>query len=340
MSCGGVVGGMGRRISSVIGAVVCALGVACVTPATPADAATDTYPNRPVRVIVPFPAGGGTDNLARIFIKYLSDALGKNMVVDNRGGGGGNIGIGAVARATPDGYTLLITSGIFVVNPSLYKPVPFDPFRDFIPIAWITATPNVIVTRADSQIKSVADLIAIARGKPDLLNYASSGSGTTSHLAMELLKLRARINVTHVPYSGAAPALQSIISGATHVATFGMGGAVVTYIGNGTLRGLVHTRAGRLAEFPNIPNMTEAGFPNSDSENFNMLMAPAGTPAPIVSRLEKESIAILGRPDVLEIMRKGGYTVIGKGGDAARAHVTREVPMWKEVIDKANVKAD
>ena len=335
MTCGRNKNGMGVCFSALAGA---ALVVLCVAFAASAGAAS--YPERPIRVLVPFPAGGGTDNLARIFLKYLSDALGRNIVVDNRGGAGGNIGITAAARAAPDGYTLLITSGIFVVNPSLYKPPPFDPFKDFIPICWITATPNVIVARADSQIKSVADLIAIARGKPDLLNYASSGSGTTSHLAMELLKLRAKINVTHIPYSGAAPALQSILSGATHVATFGMGGAVVTYIGNGTLRGLVHTRPGRLAEFPNIPNMTEAGFPNSDSENFNMLMAPAGTPQDIVSRLEKESIAIMGRPDVLELMRKGGYTVIGKGGSAARAHIAREVPMWKEVIDKANVKAE
>jgi len=307
---------------------------------TAASAATSVYPERPIRVIVPFPAGGGTDNVARILTRYLSDALGRNIVVDNRGGGGGNIGIGAAAKATPDGYTLLITSGIFVVNPSLYKRPPFNPFKDFTPIVWITATANVVVARADSPIKSIADLIAIARSKPDFLNYASSGSGTTSHLAMELLKLRAKINVTHIPYSGAAPALQAILSGATQVATFGMGGAVVTYIGNGTLRGLVHTRAGRLSEFPNIPNMTEIGFPNADSENFNMLMAPAGTPPAIVSRLERESIAILARPEVLETMRKGGYTVVGKGTEAARAHIAREVPMWREVIEKANVKVD
>jgi tripartite-type tricarboxylate transporter receptor subunit TctC len=332
-------GGNGVRMRALACAICFALGGLVGTSAWAATGAS-TYPERPVRVVVPFPAGGGTDALARIFVRYLAEGLGKNIVVDNRGGAGGNIGIAAVARATPDGYTLLITSGIFVVNPSLYKPPPFDPFNDFIPIAWITATPNVIVTRADSQIKSVADLIAIARSKPDYLNYASSGSGTTSHLAMELLKLRAQVNITHIPYSGAAPALQSILSGATHLATFGMGGAVVTYIGNGTLRGLVHTRPGRLPEFPNIPNMTEAGFPNSDSENFNMLMAPAGTPEAIIARLEKESLAVMSRPEVLELMRKGGYGIVGKGAEAARAHVAREVRMWKEVIQKASVKAE
>lgn len=332
--------GLRRVFTGSITAVVLAVAWSTISTSPAAMAASSVYPERPIRVIVPFPAGGGTDNLARIFTRYLSEALGRNIVVDNRGGGGGNIGIGAAAKATPDGYTLLITSGIFVVNPSLYKQASFDPFKDFIPIAWITATPNVVVTRADSPIKSVADMISIARSKPDFLNYASSGSGTTSHLAMELLKLRAKVNVTHIPYSGAAPSLQAILSGATQLATFGMGGSVVTYIGNGTLRGLVHTRPGRLPEFPNIPNMTEIGFPNSDSENFNMLMAPAGTPQAIVSRLERESIAILARPEVLDIMRKGGYTVIGKGTEAARAHIAREVPMWREVIEKANVKVE
>ncbi|MCC6531154.1 MAG: tripartite tricarboxylate transporter substrate binding protein [Burkholderiales bacterium] len=299
------------------------------------------YPARPLTVIVPFPAGGGVDILARVIAKHLSPALGKPVVVDNRGGGGGNIGIGAAARAKPDGYTFLITSSIFVNNPSLYKQVPFDPIRDFTPMVLITASPNVIVTRADSGINTLADLIALARNKPDLLNYSSPGIGTSSHLSAELFKLKAKINLTHVPYSGSAPGLKAVLAGETQLGVFGIAGGGGGQISSGRLRALVHTGHGRLRDFPDVPNLAEAGFPNSEAENFNSMLAPAGTSEEVMELVAREVIAVLKRPEVIDTLRQtGGVNVVGGDRELLRARIAKELPLWREVIEKAAIKVE
>ena len=315
------------------------IGAIAAAGALAAGAACAAYPERAVTIIVPFAAGGGSDIVARVLSKYLTESLGKSVIVENRAGAGGNIGIGAAARAKPDGYTLLVVSSVLVVNPSLYKQVPFDPFKDFVPVVDIGASPNVIVTRADSSIKSVGELIALAKKNPDLLNYSSPGSGTSPHLATELFKYRAEIKLTHVPYSGAGPSMQAVLGGAVQLGAFSLGSAGV-HMTNGTLRALVHTGTGRMPDFPNVPNMTEAGFPNSDSETFQVLVAPAGTPQEIVDRLAKEVITILTRPDVRETLKQTGFGVIAGGPEVLRARIAREVPMWKDVIERANIKAE
>ncbi len=296
------------------------------------------WPERPLTIIVPFAAGGGSDIVARIVAKYLTESLGRAVLVDNKPGAGGNIGIVATARSKPDGYTFMVVSSVLVVNPSLYKQ-PFDPYKDFAPVVDIGASPNVIVTRADSAIKTVGELIALAKKNPEMLNYSSPGSGTSPHLATELFKFRAKINLTHIPYGGAGPALQAVLGGATQLGAFSLGSAA-THMSAGTMRALVHTGAWRMNDFPAVPNMTEAGFPNSDSETFQVLVAPAGTPQDIVDRMSKEVIAIVKRADVREMLRQTGFSVIGGDAETLRVRIAREVPMWKEVIDRAGIKPE
>jgi tripartite-type tricarboxylate transporter receptor subunit TctC len=304
-------------------------------------AAVPDYPTRPVTVIVPFPAGGGTDILARVIAKHMTTVLGKPVLVDNRGGAGGNLGIGAVARAKPDGHTLLVSSAIFVNNPSLFKQVPYDPIKDFIPIVLITASPNVILTRADSGIRTVADLLATAKANPDKLNYSSPGIGTSSHLSAELFKLRSRVNITHVPYSGSAPGLTALLGGETQLGFFGIAGGGGPQIVSGKLRALAHTGTGRLKDFPDIPSLAEVGFPGFEAENFNAMLAPAGTPPEIVELLMREVLTILKRQDVAESLQQtGGVNVVAGDKDALRARLARELPIWKEVVEKAGIKPE
>ncbi len=307
------------------------LGLCALTPALA------QYPDRQVTIVVPFAAGGGSDIVARVLSKYLTEDLKAPFIVENRAGAGGNIGAKYTAQAKPDGYTLMVISSILTINPSLYrKTEPFDAARDFTPIVEIGDSPNVLVTRLDTGVKSLAELIALAKSKPDLLNYSNPGAGTAPHIAVEYLKFRAGINITNVPYSGAGPSMQAVLSGATQLGSFSLG-SVAQYMGSGRLRGLVHTGRGRLPEFPDVPNMAEAGFPNSESATFQVLVGPAGMPKDAVDKLSRQVLLILKRPDVQETLKNTGFGIIGGGPDALKARIAHEVPMWKEMIEKANI---
>jgi tripartite-type tricarboxylate transporter receptor subunit TctC len=295
------------------------------------------YPDRVVTLIVPFAPGGASDLLARVLSAPLGQALGQSVIVDNRGGAGGNIGIGIAARAKPDGYTLLVTSSAFVVNPGLYEKVPYDPFKDFDPIVDLGSSPNVIVANKSAGVTDLKGLIATAKAHPELFNYSSPGAGTTPQLSAELLKLRADVNLTHVPYTGAGPALTAVLGGTTQLGALNLS-VVVQHIKAGSLLALVQTGATRWADLPDVPTMEEAGFPNSVSETFQALLAPAGTPQAIVQRLEKEVIAILERQDTREKLKEAGFGVIAKGPAALKARIETEVPMWKDVIQKAGIR--
>ncbi len=298
-----------------------------------------TWPERPVTIIVPFQPGGASDSLGRVLIKPLTEALGKTVVIENRPGAGGNIGIGAVARAKPDGYTVLLTSSVVVVNSSLYKNAGFDPIKDFAPISDSGASPNVIATRADSGINSLNEMLALARSKPDYLNYSSGGIGVTPHLGMELFKSRAKINATHVPYPGGGPAILAILSNATHVGSVNILG-LMQHVSSGAIRVLVQTGTERWSELPNVPTLAEAGFPGTESETFVAMLAPAGTPQEIVDRLAAETTVILKRQEVRDLLKTMGFGVIAGGPASLRARIAREVPMWKDVIEKANIKVE
>jgi tripartite-type tricarboxylate transporter receptor subunit TctC len=325
------------RARSKRAVLVFAIAVPGMVPAEFALAAT--YPERPITVIVPFAAGGALDVSTRILAKSLSQALGQQMVVDNRGGAGGIIGIGAAARARPDGYTLLSTSSAYVLNPSMYKKIPYDPYKDFLPIVEIGVSPNVIVTRPDSGINSVADLIALAKANPDLISYGSPGVGTTPQLAAEVLKIRAKINMVHVPYSGQAPALQAVLSKQIQIMSTILS-SVMGQINGGLLRPIVQTGKERWADLPNVPTMAEAGIPDAVSETFQALLAPAGTPPEIINRLAKESIASLNQREIRDLLWQAGLRVTAGGPDVLRARIVEEVPMWKDIIEKAGIKPE
>jgi tripartite-type tricarboxylate transporter receptor subunit TctC len=295
------------------------------------------YPERPITMVACFPAGGGTDIAARLINTQLGEALGKPVIVENRGGASGNIGIAYAARAGGDGYTLLICSSAYVVNPSLFAQVSYDPFKDFIPVMTIGASPNAFVVPAQSEIKSMPELIAKAKANPGKLNWTSPGVSTTPHLAGEVLKLRTGISMQHIPFAGAGPATTAVLAGQVDLYTANIG-SLMGLIGGGKVRPIAVTSKQRWGDLPNVPSLDELGLKDAVSDTFQGIYAPAGTPQPVVDRLAKELTAILARPDVREKFDKAGLPVVAEGPEAFRARIAREVPMYKEIIDKAGLK--
>jgi tripartite-type tricarboxylate transporter receptor subunit TctC len=295
------------------------------------------YPERQITLVACFPAGGGTDIAARLINTQLGEALGKPVIVENRGGASGSIGTAAVARAAPDGYTLLICSSAFVVNPSLYAKVSYDPFKDFAPIMVIGASPNVFVVPAQSEIKALAEFLAKAKANPGKMNWTSPGAGTTPHLAGEVIKQRLGIEMQHIPFAGAGPATNAVIAGQVDLYTANLG-SLVGHIEGGKMRPLAMTSKQRWPGYLNVPTLEEAGIKDAESDTFQAVFAPGGTPKPIVDRLAKELAAILARPDIKEKFAKIGLPVLAEGPDAFRARIAKEVPMYKEIIDKAGLK--
>jgi tripartite-type tricarboxylate transporter receptor subunit TctC len=295
------------------------------------------YPERQITMIVCFPAGGGTDIAARLINTQLGEALGKPVIIENRGGAGGNIGIAAAARAGGDGHTLLVCSSAYVVNPSLYAAATYDPFKDFIPVMVIGASPNAFVVPVQSEIKSMPELIAKAKANPGKLNWTSPGAGTTPHLAGEVLKLRTGIDMQHIPFAGAGPATTAVLAGQVDLYTANIG-SLMGLIGGGKVRPIAVTSKERWGDLPDVPSLDELGVKNAVSDTFQGIYAPAGTPQPVIDRLAKELTAILARPDVREKFVKAGLPVVAEGPEVFRARIAREVPMYKEIIDTAGLK--
>lgn len=288
-------------------------------------------------MIVCFPAGGGTDIAARLINSQLGEALGKPVVIENRGGAGGNIGIAAAARAPADGYTLLVCSSAYVVNPSLYAQASYDPFKDFVPVMVIGASPNAFVVPAQSGIRSIAELIARAKAAPGQLNWTSPGAGTTPYLAGELLKLRTGVQMLHIPFAGAGPATTAVLGGQVDLYTANIG-SLMPLIDAGKVRPIAVTSRERWPDLPDAPSLEELGIRDAVSDTFQGIYAPGGTPQPIIDRLVKELSAILSRDDVREKFTKAGLPVVAEGPDMFRARIAREVPMYKEIIDQAGLK--
>jgi tripartite-type tricarboxylate transporter receptor subunit TctC len=295
------------------------------------------YPERPVKIIVPFAPAGPTDIMARILIAHLGDAIGGTLIVENKPGAGGNIGIGAAAHAEPDGHTLLITSSAYVVNPALYAKIPYDPYTDFAPIAELGTSPNVILVDPKLGVNSIPDLIARAKANPDELNYASPGIGTTPHLSAELFKIVGRIQITHVPFSGAGPAIQAVLSGTTQIAFAALPPAH-QHIESGALKALAVTGAHRWFDLPDVPTMVELGYTDFVSDTFQGFLAPAKTPPAIVELLSTKSIEILKTPAIAEQLRNNGFEVIANGRDGMRKRIADEVPKWRDIVAKAGIK--
>ena len=317
-------------------AVILALSSSLLTAAVAVAAA---YPERPITVVVAFAAGGATDISTRIVGKFLSQSLGQQIIVDNRGGAGGMIAASAVMRAKPDGYTLLSSSSVYVVTPSLYKNVPYDPQKDFLPLVEFGASPNVMVVHPQGGINSLAELIAQARVNPNLISYGSPGLGTTPQLAAEVLKLRTKTNMVHIAFTGGAPAVQAVLSKQTQMMSASLS-SVMPQIAGGLLKPIVQTGKERWPDLPNTPTMAEAGIPDAVSDTFQALFAPAGTPPEVMAKLSKEIIAVLAQKEVRDALWTAGLKVTAGSPEALRARITQEVPMWRDVIEKAGIKAE
>jgi tripartite-type tricarboxylate transporter receptor subunit TctC len=296
-----------------------------------------SYPDRPIRIIVPFAPAGPTDIMARVLASSLGEALGGTVVIENRAGAGGNIGIGIAARAEPDGYTLLVTSSAFVVNPGLYTKIPYDPTADFVPIAELGTSPNVILANPKAELTSIADVVARAKVHPGELNYASPGIGTTPHLAGELLKIVAGIDIVHVPFSGGGPAIQAVLAGTTQLAVQALPPAH-PQIAAGALKALAMTGPHRWFDLPDVPTMVELGYADFISDTFQGFLAPAQTPPAIVELLSAKSVEILKMPKISEQLRNNGFEVIANGPAGVRRRIETEVPKWRDIITKAGIK--
>jgi tripartite-type tricarboxylate transporter receptor subunit TctC len=313
------------------------IGTAATSSLGAARAKAAGYPERAVKIIVPFAPAGPTDIMARILVAHLGEAIAGTVIVENKPGAGGNIGIGLAAHAEPDGYTLLITSSAYVVNPGLYAKIPYDPYTDFAPIAELGTSPNVILVDPKLGVNSVADLIARAKANPNELNYASPGIGTTPHLSGELFKLVGGVQITHVPFSGAGPAIQAILSGTTQVAFAALPPAH-PHIESGALKALAVTGAHRWFDLQDVPTMVELGYKDFISDTFQGFLAPAKTPPAIVGALSAKSIDILKRPAIAEQLRNNGFEVIANGPGGMRQRIDDEVPKWRDIVAKAGIK--
>src|ERR1700754_706947 len=309
---------------AVLGGGAVAIGAAFARPAAAAGC-----PDRPVRIIAPFAAGGPSDLLSRLFSIKLGEALGGSFYVENRGGAGSNIGTAAAARAAPDGYTLLLTSSAFVLNPGLYKQVPYDPVKDFAPVAEPVPSPNGFIATPASGISSMAELVARARQKPETLNYASAGIGTTPHLTVEWLKSITGISIAHVPFAGAGPALQAILSGTVPIVCASLPGAHPLIL-NRDVVALAVTGSERWYDLPNVPTMIDLGYKDFVSDTFHGMLAPAATPPEIVERLAAVLLEALRLPAFREQLRFLGFEVIGNGPDGLRRRIEIEVPRYRE----------
>ncbi len=315
---------------------VLAVSAVCIAPLVFAQ----TYPNHAIRLVVPFPAGGTTDILARDVAKRLTDTLGQAVVVDNRPGAGGNIGADMVAKAAPDGYTLLMgTVGTHAINPSLYAKMPYDHIKDFVPVVLVAGVPNVLVVNPSVPVNSVADLIKLAKTKPGAINFASSGSGTSIHLSGELFKAMAGVDMTHVPYKGSSPALADLMGGQVQI-MFDNLPSSLALIKSGKLRAVAVTSLKRAPALPDVPTIAESGLPGFEASSWFGLLAPAGTPAPIVVRLNAEVNKYLQSPEGKDQLLAQGAEVAGGSPEQFVAHIRAETDKWAKVVKISGAKVD
>jgi tripartite-type tricarboxylate transporter receptor subunit TctC len=302
------------------------------------EASAQTYPARPIRLVVPFGAGGGTDNLARIIEPVVSKALGQPLVIENRPGGGSSIGMDQVAKAAPDGYTLVMTDTSIAVNPSL-KPLPYDTINDFAPVSLLATAPVILVAHPSVPAKTLGEFVALAKAKPGELNYASGGIGASTHLGGELLKFVAGIDVKHVPYKGTGPAMNDLIGGHVQVMFSGISSAR-PHMDAGTLRALAVTGEARNAATPNVPTFAEAGLAGVTASTYWGVLAPKGTSKEIVDRLSAEFAKAIRDPEIVKRIADLGYLPIGGGPSDYAENIKSEIAKWAPVVKAANIKAE
>jgi tripartite-type tricarboxylate transporter receptor subunit TctC len=304
------------------------------------QAAAENYPDRVVRIVNPYPPGGSVDVMARILAQKLTEALGQQVIVENRSGGGGNTGSDFVAKSEPDGYTLLFTApGPLTVNQTLYGKLPLDPAKDFAPVALFATAPIVLIVNPGLPAYNVQELIALARKQPGKINFASAGIGTTNHLSGELFKSMAKIDIVHVPYRGAGPAMNDLVAG--HVQMFfDLMPVVLPQIAAGNVRPLANAGAKRPAALPDLPTVAEQGLAGFDASSWYGLVAPAKTPEPVLAKLRDDVAKILDAPDVVARIRELGSEPGAVSGNDFAAFLAAETKKWAEVIRASGAKAD
>ena len=308
-----------------------AASAAVAAAAVPIEAWSQAYPARPVRMIVPFAAGGSVDVIGRIIAQRLADRLGQQFYVENIPTGASNVGSALTAKAPPDGYTLLFVTSSFVINPSYYRKLNYDPIREFAPITLAAVSPHALAVNLAMPVKNVQDLIALVKANPGKYSYASAGAGQSAQLAAELFKLAYGLDIVHVPFNGGAPAMAATIGGHTDIA-FNALPSAATFIKEGKLRALAVTSAKRDPEFPDVPTFAEVGVPNQESTFFVGLVAPAATPADIISKLNREIGLIMVEPGVRERMKFIGYAPSSDTPQEFASMLKSELERWAQVI--------
>jgi tripartite-type tricarboxylate transporter receptor subunit TctC len=320
---------------AALAATMCALA-ALLPPCAVAQA----YPTKPVRLMVPFPPGGSTDIVARVVSQRLGERLGQPIVIENRGGAGGMIGTEAAAKAAPDGYTLTVGStSTHVVAPSVYQKLDYDPVKDFAPISLIAVTPYLLVVNPAVPARSLKEFIELARARPGQLNYASAGTGSTTHLAMEMLKSAAGIYILHIPYNCNGPAGTAVIGGQVE-ALFGSLPAVLPHAKSGRVRALAVGSLKRSPALPEVPTVAESGFPGFDASLWLAIMAPAGTPAPVIERLQREIVALIGNEEMRAALDKAGAEAQASTPAELAAMIKDGVGKYAKIVKMAGMKPE
>jgi len=304
-----------------------------------AAGAQEAYPSRPVKFILPFPPGGGTDILGRVIAEQLSANLGQPVVTENRGGAGGNVGAEAAAHSAPDGYTIVLVAPSLAISKTLYSKLNYDPVKDFAPISLVATVPNVMITNPAVEAKNLQEFIELARSRPGAMNYGSGGAGTSNHLAGELFNIVTGTKLVHVPYKGVNLAMQGVLAGEIQLVFIGIP-AALPHIKAGKLRALALVAPQRSPALPEVPTVAEAGLKDFEVTTWYGILAPAGTPRPIVSRLNAELVKIMHTPDVKERLAGMATDPLTSTPEEFAAYLKQEIAKWGDVVRKANLKAD
>jgi tripartite-type tricarboxylate transporter receptor subunit TctC len=304
-----------------------------------AHAQAGAYPGKPIRLILPFPPGGGTDILGRLMAERLAPRLGQPVVVENRGGAGGNVGAEAAARSAPDGYTIVLVAPSLAISPSLYKKLAYDPVKDFAPVSLVATVPNVMVTNPSIPAKTLSEFIALAKSKPGAMNFGSGGNGTSNHLAGELFNIVAGVRLVHVPYKGVNLAMNDVMSGDVQLVIIGIP-AAAPHIKAGKLRALAVIDSKRAAALPDVPTAAEAGLKDFEVTTWYGVLAPAGTPRPIVTRLNAEIVAVMHSNEMKERLATMATEPVTSTPEEFGDLIRREIAKWAKVVRAAGLKAD
>ena len=312
------------------------LAAALLPAAAPAQ---EAYPAKPVRVVVGLAPGGGTDIQTRLFAQKLSESFGRSFVVENRPGAGGTSAYAQVAKSAPDGYTLIGVASGYSITPAVFSKLAYDPLKDFAPISLVAQAPFLLVVHPSLPVRSVKELIALARAKPGVLDCGSAGQGSSTHMAFELFRVMAGVKITHIPYRGTGPALVDAMAGQVHM-LFGNVLSTLTYVKTGRLRALAVTTPARSTVLPELPTVAESGLPGYENSTWHGWLAPAGTPAPIIARLNAELVKAAKAPDLLEKLAADGGEGVGSTPEQFARLVASEIARWRKVVKEAGVKME